>query len=120
MEVVNIKVTELRKKGIQNFQEWAANPNNVYIGRNMSLYVSGANASKWQNPYCAKKYGLDECLKLYEKHIRESPELLAALPELKGKTLGCWCKPNKCHGDILIALLKERSPFQTHHKKVSL
>ena len=26
------------------------------------------------------------------------------LDELKGKTLGCWCKPNNCHGDILIEL----------------
>jgi hypothetical protein len=23
------------------------------------------------------------------------------LPELKDKTLGCWCKPEKCHGDVL-------------------
>ena len=26
------------------------------------------------------------------------------LHELEGKTLGCWCKPEKCHGDILIKL----------------
>jgi len=24
-----------------------------------------------------------------------------ALPELKGKRLGCWCAPLPCHGDIL-------------------
>lgn len=32
---------------------------------------------------------------------------MAALSELKGKTLGCWCKPNPCHGDVLLTLLKE-------------
>ena len=25
-----------------------------------------------------------------------------SLLELKGKTLGCWCKPEDCHGDILV------------------
>jgi hypothetical protein len=27
--------------------------------------------------------------------------ILANLKELKGKTLGCWCKPLDCHGDVL-------------------
>jgi hypothetical protein len=25
--------------------------------------------------------------------------------ELKDKTLGCWCKPKACHGDIIAAYL---------------
>lgn len=25
--------------------------------------------------------------------------------KLKGKTLGCWCKPLACHGDIITAYL---------------
>jgi hypothetical protein len=29
------------------------------------------------------------------------PDLMARLPELKGKVLGCWCAPEACHGDIL-------------------
>ena len=27
--------------------------------------------------------------------------------KLKNKVLGCWCKPDKCHGDILIKILNE-------------
>jgi len=27
--------------------------------------------------------------------------------ELKGKILGCWCKPLDCHGDILRAVADE-------------
>jgi Domain of unknown function (DUF4326) len=27
--------------------------------------------------------------------------------ELKGKKLGCWCKPNACHGNVLIELADE-------------
>ena len=26
------------------------------------------------------------------------------LPELKDKTLACWCKPKACHGDVLAKL----------------
>jgi len=29
---------------------------------------------------------------------------LEALPELRGKDLGCWCAPENCHGDVLLAL----------------
>jgi hypothetical protein len=29
---------------------------------------------------------------------------MAALPELRGKKLGCWCKPGPCHGDVLAEL----------------
>ena len=30
--------------------------------------------------------------------------IIKDLGELKGKILGCWCRPNKCHGDILVEL----------------
>ncbi len=29
------------------------------------------------------------------------------LMKLKGKNLGCWCKPEGCHGDVLIKILEE-------------
>lgn len=70
-------------------------------------YVKGATSSKWRNPYPVKKYGLDQSLRLYEEHIRNS-DLWYQLPELKGKVLGCWCHPNRCHGDVLAELYRER------------
>jgi hypothetical protein len=90
-----------------NFEEWTSNNMNLYIGRNMSFYVKGTNASKWMNPFTVKKYGLDKSLKLYEDHIRKS-ELYNMIEEIEGKTLGCWCESNKCHGNILIKLLNEK------------
>jgi Domain of unknown function (DUF4326) len=41
---------------------------------------------------------------MYREHILANPELLNQLHELKDKTLGCWCKPEKCHGDVLVEL----------------
>ena len=41
----------------------------------------------------------------YRQYLRTQPALLAALPELMGKVLGCWCLPKPCHGAILIEWL---------------
>jgi len=34
------------------------------------------------------------------------------MDELKGKTLGLWCKPKQCHGDVLLELLAEQKQRQ--------
>lgn len=66
-----------------------------------------ARPSKWGNPFQIGRDGSRErVLKMYEVHIRRRPDLIAALPELVGKRLGCHCKPLACHGDILVKLLK--------------
>lgn len=108
MEVVNVKKKFLIQKGYKDFEDWVNNSNNVYIGRNMSFYIKGALGSKWQNPFSVKKYGRDECLKKYKEYIVANQNLLNDLEELRGKTLGCFCWPEKCHGNILIELLAEK------------
>jgi hypothetical protein len=76
----------------------------VYIGR----------PSKWGNPFSHKpsmaKYMVatrEEAIEKYRIWIQSQPELLSALPELRGKVLGCWCKPKACHGDVLVAMANE-------------
>jgi hypothetical protein len=67
----------------------------VYIGR----------PSKWGNPFIIGKDGdRDDVIRKYKEWIITQPHLMNSLYELKGKTLGCWCKPNACHGDILVEL----------------
>jgi hypothetical protein len=67
----------------------------VYIGR----------PSKWGNPFVIGRDGTrDDVIARYEAWLLEQPELVAALPELAGKTLGCWCAPRACHGDVLARL----------------
>ena len=59
--------------------------------------------SRWGNPYPIRpERPLEEVLRLFTEHLHSSPELLAGLGDLVGKELGCWCKPNPCHGDILV------------------
>lgn len=109
MEVLNVRVTHLRGKGYDSLQSWLdADPErHMYIGRNMP-YVSGANGSKWQNPFPVKKYGIDASLEEYERAVRSDRTLMSCLPELRGKVLGCWCVPqSRCHGQVLQRLLLE-------------
>lgn len=78
----------------------------VYIGR-ANKYLN-LPASKWGNPFVLKsEQGRQAVLEAYRKHILASPALLAALPELKGKILGCYCSPKKCHGEVLKDLLDQ-------------
>lgn len=72
-------------------------PYDVYIGR----------PSKWGNPFAIGKDGTrEEVIKKYREWILGQPNLLKALPELRGQILGCWCKPQACHGDVLVELVR--------------
>ena len=72
----------------------------VYIGR----------GSRWGNPYSHKVGTLaehvvgsrTEAIQKFEEYLLSNEELMVSLPDLKGKILGCWCKPKSCHGDILL------------------
>ena len=72
------------------------NSYDVYIGR----------GSKWGNPF---KIGIDgtreDVIEQYRDWIQTQSHLLNSLEELRGKTLGCFCSPQACHGDILVELL---------------
>lgn len=70
----------------------------VYIGR----------PSEWGNPF---KIGADgsreEVIQSYRAwlhgRMQADPALKAKVATLHGKTLGCWCSPAACHGDVLLA-----------------
>lgn len=106
MNVVCVKVANLRKLGYSSLLEWNEDPSNLYVGRRCG-YVKGADKSKWHNPYTVKKYGIEECLRLYEEHIRSS--LWDDLSELDDiLNLGCWCvEEDLCHAGVLRRLYDE-------------
>ncbi len=70
----------------------------VYIGR----------PSKWGNPFEIGRDGTRaQVIARYERWLLEQPALLAELGSLAGKTLGCWCAPKRCHGEVLARLAAE-------------
>jgi hypothetical protein len=82
-------------------------PYDVYIGREMRRY--GLKESRWANKFKIGRDGTrDEVIARYEQWVLAQPELVAALPELHGRVLGCWCAPVPCHGDVLARLANER------------
>lgn len=47
----------------------------------------------------------------FRAYMMRRPDLLARLPELRGKPLGCWCKNDApCHGKVLVELLETLHP----------
>jgi hypothetical protein len=39
--------------------------------------------------------------------MQKKPDLIWRMrDELQGKTLGCWCKPLACHGDVIVEILE--------------
>lgn len=74
----------------------------IYIGR----------GTRWGNPY---RIGVDgtrsQVIQKYEKHIRTSMAMGFTshkdIMELDGKTLGCHCRPMRCHGEVLIKIIEE-------------
>lgn len=81
-------------------------PYDVYIGRKNVPY--GLSESKWHNPFIIGKDGTrDEVIEMYREYIQLMPDLMNSLRELENKTLGCWCSPLSCHGDVLIELVKK-------------
>lgn len=77
--------------------------------------------SKWGCPFTYKEntraeIKLDSRSEIFEAYRNwlvngDGQYLLKDLHELKGKTLGCWCKNKggggkKCHGDILVELVE--------------
>lgn len=75
--------------------QFADRKNMVYIGR----------PGKWGNPFFIGTDGTrEDVIAKYREWIVRQEDLLAALPELKGKDLVCFCAPLACHGDVLSEL----------------
>lgn len=91
-EVINIKHAPVN---------WKDDPNYVYIGREGHGFDG-----EFGNPFAlvkGKKRGttLDLYQGYLEDRITHSPYFAQKVKDLYGKTLVCFCKPERCHGDIL-------------------
>ncbi len=70
----------------------------VYVGR----------PSPFGNPFHTKP-GQDRMAVIAQykdyflERVENDPEFRAAAEELRGKILGCHCKPKPCHGDVIAA-----------------
>jgi len=65
-----------------------------YFGNPFTL---SAGESRWATIERYRKY--------FYKRLETDPEFKRRVHELKGKRLGCFCKPQPCHGDVIAEYL---------------
>ena len=69
----------------------------VFIGR----------PSIWGNPFEIGKDGTrKEVIKKYRVWLNDNESLKSRILELDGKTLGCFCAPKACHGNVIIEMIE--------------
>ena len=87
-------------------------PDYVYIGRAMLFF--GLQASIWRNPFKLEDQSREYVIESYRRKLGEDG-LPGDIKTLAGKTLVCWCKPDDCHGDVLLDLLEKAGyPVERH------
>lgn len=81
-----------------------------YIGRPINNHSWRLPGSIYANPFILGRDAKteDEILDMYEKYARSNSNIMSNIEELHGEILGCWCLPNKCHGQVLIKILNEK------------
>ena len=75
----------------------------VYIGR-----AGKGMRSDWGNPFVIGRDGtraevIAKYKQLLWQRIKSGGVSIPDLLALDGKTLGCFCKPAACHGDVIVA-----------------
>ncbi len=86
----------------------------VYIGRGKDPNTQ--EWGEWGNPYSHRESGsamvtkansVEDAIESYRsdlwKRLRDGRLSVERLAGLKGKRLGCWCAPGRCHGEVLVA-----------------
>src|SRR5271157_5270109 len=106
-----VKVVHVRRSLFQQ-----GHPDCVYGGRTFAEF----HAEGWSNPYHEGPDGnRDEVIAKFRSMLDRSPKLRARIEkELRGKDLllGCWCKPEACHCDIIAEIANaETHPDHTGH-----
>ncbi|MFU0838843.1 MAG: DUF4326 domain-containing protein [Pseudomonas fragi] len=95
--IINLKITKVSNKDNGDSYD-------VYIGR----------GTLWGNPYQMGKEGTrDEVIAKFsydfERRFLKLPEKFDEnIEKLRGKTLGCHCKPAACHGDVIANYLNSQ------------
>jgi len=118
MSVVNVKVEYIRKEGYTNLKAWMEDENNVYVGRGRVVFLTkeGPSFPPQNSPFCnpfnvGKDGTREEVISKFRAYMTakldQDPDLKRQLLALEGKRLGCWCKPEACHGDILLELIQK-------------
>jgi len=81
-------------------------------GQRKHLHNADVGTPGWLgNPYPESEYGRTECIDRFREdfHTRvdSDKQFRAAVTDLRGEILGCYCKPKACHGDVIVSYLTD-------------
>ncbi|GAB6120034.1 DUF4326 domain-containing protein [Dysgonomonas termitidis] len=96
----------MKKTTVVNIRQ---NEYDVYIGR-----AGKGQDGYFGNPFpledkSARGSTLEKYKEYFHKRIQADPQFREKVHALKGKRLGCFCKPHPCHGDIIAGYLESLS-----------
>lgn len=83
---------------------------NIKLGDDFDVYVGRACYGFWdspfRNPFVIGKHGTrDEVIEKFRVYflarVKNDREFREQAEELRGKRLGCWCAPGRCHADVI-------------------
>lgn len=88
---------------------------NIKGNRKKEDYVYIGRPSVYGNPFELGKDGYRETVvakyrEYFNERITTDDGFRRAVEFLEGKTLGCFCFPELCHGDVIIEWLDSRHP----------
>ena len=79
-------------------------PYDVYIGR-----AGRGEDGYFGNPFTVgehRKAALARFRFYFKDRLKNDAEFCGRVDALRGKTLGCFCKPKPCHGDVIVEYLE--------------
>lgn len=80
----------------------------VYVGRRFTMGGWNLPGHRLFNPFkVGALHTRADAINRYREYLLGRPDLLALIPELRSKTLACWCAPEPCHAHVLASLADE-------------
>lgn len=84
----------------------------VYIGRGKNGIPDPPERGCYGNPFSTRQYGRKGCIEQFVVYFYDRVEndesFRQAVLALQGQRLGCFCKPQECHGDVIKQWLDEQ------------
>jgi len=87
-------------------------PYDIYIGRKKDTDQHYGNPFRIGDWGCSRKESIHNFTMwitgqgFYKIEPARREWIMNNINELKDKTLGCWCKPKDCHGDVYVEILE--------------
>jgi hypothetical protein len=89
-ELVN--VSRYRKEGVRMIDRTTP------FGNPFKLEEDGGDYSREESVEAYREW--------FKKKIKNDSDFREKVEDLRGETLGCWCKPKACHGDVILEYLR--------------